>query len=140
MAVSETRVTRGRLLKRAGVGAAALGAGSMLTASTASASLPPSLACVGAGGCQLGFACPQGTPGCCFCNVNTEGCCVCVENVFCAGIPTCTSSSQCAPGWSCTPACGLAGICAPHCGAVTHHNVCGGTAPPQLIGTKTANK
>jgi hypothetical protein len=141
MAVSETRVTRGGLLKRAGVGAAALGAGSMLTASTASASAPASTACIAAGGCGDFQVCPGGT-GCCNCYITTEACCFCGEDVYCSGIPTCTSSSQCAPGWSCCPntGCGAGGICIPHCGAITHHNVCGGTAPPQLIGTKTSKK
>jgi hypothetical protein len=141
MAVSETRVTRGRLLKRAGVGAAAFGAGSMLTASTAGASLPASTVCIGLGGCGVAATfpiCPGGS-GCCHCFTNTEGCCVCCEDVFCSGIPQCTSSSQCAPGWACiaNTGCG-AGVCAPHCGAVTHHNACGPAAPQQLVGTKTA--
>jgi hypothetical protein len=136
MALKDERLSRKGLLKRAGVGAAALGAGSMLTASTASGSLHASTLCV-TDGCALGRACPSGTPGCCFCNVNTEGGCVCVENVFCNGIPTCTSSSQCPPGWACTPACGQAGICAPHCGAQGPHTVCG-TGPVKFTGA-TAN-
>ena len=40
MAVSEKRVTRGRLLKRAGAGAA-IGVGAMVTAGTASADARP---------------------------------------------------------------------------------------------------
>jgi hypothetical protein len=140
MAVSETRVTRGRLLKRAGVGAAALGAGSMLTASTASASAPASTICIDVGGCSFD-ACPGGS-GCCFCWMNVEGCCFCGENVYCAGLPTCSSSSQCAPGWVCerNTGCGAGGVCVPHCGAVTHHNFCAPNPPRQLIGTPTVRR
>ena len=147
MAASETRVTRGRLLKRAGVGAAALGAGTMITASTAGASLPASAVCkdpAGANGCGTcpgltDHPCPGGS-GCCFCGINTESCCVCVENFFC-NTPACTSSSQCPPGWSCLPdtCCGAGGVCAPHCGAVTHHNVCA-AAQPQFRAAKQAGQ
>lgn len=142
MAVSEQRVTRGRLLKRAGVGAAALGAGSMLTASTASANLPTNKACIGSGGCGCANGCVSfpGGSGCCFCFVNTEGCCIATEDVFCAGIPTCTSSAQCPPGWGCiaNTGCG-AGVCAPHCGGSSPHNACGGTeGPSRYSGTKAS--
>ena len=71
MAATEERVSRGRLLKRAGVGAAALGAGSMLTASTASAASTRSTACVGIGGCAnercSAPSCGQPCTVCCFC-------------------------------------------------------------------------
>jgi hypothetical protein len=142
MALSEERVTRGRLLKRAGVGAAALGAGSMLTATTASANAPPSRACAepGASGCSTcpaaAHPCPGGT-GCCYCFITTEGCCFCAEDFFC-DVPSCTSSSQCPPGWACVPntCCGAGGVCAPHCGAITHHNFCGPSGP-KAIGARS---
>lgn len=131
MAATEERVSRGRLLKRAGVGAAALGAGSMLTASTAGAASSVSTACVGTGGCATnpgvsacGTACTA-----CGCGVTVEGCCFCFENVFCAGLPTCTSSKACPPGWNCVAfdasnPCGAVQVCVPHCGACNHHTVC----------------
>ena len=94
MAVSEERVSRGRLLKRAGVGAAALGAGSMLTASTASA------ACTRVDGLHRQSAVARRTrrparvgPACtalCVLESTVEGCCFCFENSFCARSPTCT--------------------------------------------------
>lgn len=144
MATSETRVTRGKLLKRAGVGAAMLGAGSMLTASTAGAGLATTKACVGAGGCGCfgGGGCVPiaGGSGCCYCFTNTEGCCIATENVFCAGLATCTSSSQCPPGWGCiaNTGCG-AGVCAPHCGANSPHNFCIDGGPARVSGGRKAS-
>jgi hypothetical protein len=115
MAASDTRVTRGKLLKRAGVGAAALGAGSLLTAGTANAKLATSAICISVG---CGYDdCPGGT-GCCYCTVNREGCCNCFEDMYCSGLNTCVSSSQCPPGWACQAyTCGEAGVCVVHCGA-----------------------
>lgn len=131
MAATEERVSRGRLLKRAGVGAAALGAGSMLTATTASAAAPVSTACIGTGGCTTNPPAAACGPACtvCACGVTVEGCCFCFENSFCAGLPTCASSKQCPPGWSCvsldaTNPCGAVTVCLPHCGACNHHTVC----------------
>jgi hypothetical protein len=125
MAVSEGRVSRRGLLKRAGVGAAALGAGSMLTTSTASANAPASRICLTAGGCGV-CAGQADCDGCdCSCVVTVEGCCFCHQPVFCTGIPTCTSSAGCPPGWVCARTCCFGGdpICVPHCGAVNHHTV-----------------
>lgn len=128
MAVSEERVTRARLLKRAGVGAAALGAASMVTASTASAAAPASTSCIGwENGCgiceNLSFGC-EGND-CCSCFITTEGCCFCAANVFCSGLPACTvSSKQCPPGWSCAYTCcngGATPVCIPHCGYTGSH-------------------
>lgn len=140
MAVSEQRVTRGRLLKRAGVGAAALGAGSMLTASTAGASFSSifSTACIAVGGCSTTPFVDGCDSGCqCGCVVTPEGCCFCAENWFC-NTPACTKSSQCPPGWGCgySPNCG-GFVCAPHCGSCNHHTVCCNTAPVKPTG-KTA--
>ncbi len=128
MAASETRVTRGKLLKRAGVGAAVLGAGSLVTATGSSAALKTSAVCVSVG---CGYdTCPGGN-GCCYCTINTEGCCNCFDDVFCAALKTCVSSSQCPPGWGCQAnTCGQAGVCVPHCGSGTPHIApCGGGAP-----------
>jgi hypothetical protein len=133
MAVSETRVTRGGLLKRAGAGAAAFGAGSMLTASTAGASLPASTVCVDIG-CEY-ESCPGGS-GCCYCTINRDGCCNCFENMFCAGLPTCTSGSQCPPGWACQAnTCGQVGVCVGHCGTISHHTA--GCLAPNQVGIPT---
>src|SRR5262245_23938324 len=135
MAVSEGRVSRRGLLKRAGVGAAAFGAGSMLTASTASANAPASRVCVDAGGCG---ACDLQTQcsSCCTCVVTVEGCCFCHEPVFCDDNLACSSSAGCPPGWVCAETCcGDQPICVPHCGAVNHH-----TVPCVAGGLKPAGK
>src|SRR5262245_1203897 len=82
MAVSETRVSRGRLLKRAGVGAAALGAGSMLTAAASQGAGAYNYCtnctcgiCSGQVACHnpfhpnIGGDCIPSTEGCCFCHM-----------------------------------------------------------------------
>ncbi len=124
MAVSETRVTRGRLLKRAGAGAA-LGVGAMVTAGTASADLLPSTSCIDAGGCGSFQAC-EGACNC-GCVVTVESKCICMQNVFCAGLKGCFSSKQCPTGWACaTGGCGATpthGFCVPHCGYTGPHAV-----------------
>ncbi len=82
MAVSEKRVTRGRLLKRAGAGAA-IGVGAMVTAGTASADLVPSTSCIDAGGCGSFQSC-EGTCEC-GCVVTVESKCICMQNVVLRG-------------------------------------------------------
>ncbi|HEU0303128.1 MAG TPA: hypothetical protein VFR32_00970 [Gaiellaceae bacterium] len=108
----------------------------MLTAASASAAFGPSLECIEAGGCVYND-CPGGS-GCCYCAVTREGCCNCFEDLFCAGLPTCSSSSQCPPGWACqADTCGESGVCVVHCGANTHHNVCNGEVGAPLAGGAT---
>ncbi len=135
MAVSEERVTRGRLLKRAGVGAAALGAASMVTASTAAAAAPASTSCIGwENGCGVCDNLVGGCEGddCCACFVTTEGCCFCSTFVFCAGLKPCTvSSKQCPAGWSCAyTCCSETPVCIPHCGYHGAHADCGNGEVP----------
>ena len=119
-------VTRRKLLKRAGVGAAVVGAGSMVTAVTAGAAVNPSPeTCIHAGGC---FACGDqphcGT--CCSCVITVEGCCLCHEFVFCADAHPCHTSTQCPPGWACAHTCCFGGdpICVPQCTGNPHPPVC----------------
>lgn len=128
MAVTDERVSRARLLKRAGVGAAALGGASMLTAATASAVTPtattPSKACIhnGCGVCENLITC--GDSGCCACFTTVEGCCFCAGDWFCDTALTCTSSHGCPPGWACVRSCcdeefGYHTQCVPRCGTTT---------------------
>lgn len=138
MAVSQERVSRRRLLKRAGVGAAALGAGSMITAGTASAKLSTSAICVSVG---CGYdTCPGGN-GCCYCTVNTEGCCNCFDDQTCSGLKACVSSSQCPPGWGCQAnTCGQSGVCVAHCGSGSPHTApCGGATPQGVRTSRQGN-
>lgn len=132
MAVTDDRVSRQKLLKRAGVGAAVLGAGSLISAATASANANPSLSCVPAGGCATGGLPNPADGACCFCFVTTEASCFSGQNVYCAGLPTCSNSGQCPAGWTCCPntGCGAGGVCIPHCGYHGAHVFpCGGGAP-----------
>jgi hypothetical protein len=120
MAVTDERVSRRRLLKRAGIGAAALGAGSMLTASSAGAQPHHGdQACIDAGGCAV----CNGQQSCgsdCFCSLSVDGCCSCYQNYFCDGAPTCHHNSDCPPGWACLTTCcsvfGYGMTCAAPCG------------------------
>ena len=132
MAVTDERVSRRRLLKRAGVGAAVLGAGSMVSASAASAQ-EGSTVCRDIGGCgaaALFPACDIHGGNCCVCVVDQSGCCVCAENIFCVEANTCVNESDCPAGWTCWSnpnGCGHA-ICAPVCGTPSH------ITPPCLTG------
>lgn len=136
MATTDTRVSRRVLLKRAGAGAAALGAGSLVTASTAGADASPSLACTH-NGCKVcsGLLSCKGSE-CCSCFVTVEGCCFCAEAIFCDDLLTCASSKQCPPGWACIRSCcdeifGYHTICAPPCGTfIPGWTPCGGPGAP----------
>jgi hypothetical protein len=124
MAVTDERVSRRRLLKRAGVGAAVLGAGSLVTAGTASA----------AGNCNAGEchacthtpSCTDGHHGTGGCVPTTEGCCFCHEPSFCFCLPSCTASSQCPPGWACAMTCCGGFLCVPPLGETAPCNVAAG--------------
>jgi hypothetical protein len=124
MAIADERVSRRRLLKRAGIGAAAVGAGSMLTATTASAVAHGSGVCVGLGSCGpcLGNFCDAN----CTCLINTEGCCFCHNSISCSHFWACDSSSDCPPGWQCAETCCGGPHCVPHCGAFVGNALAGG--------------
>ncbi len=116
MAIGDERVSRRRLLKRAGVGAAVIGAGSMVTAGTASAvgfchdcSCSP---CGSGNGCGHWF----GHGVCTACVPTTEGCCFCHEGIACDGATGCANSGDCPPGWACAATCCGGLICVPPAG------------------------
>ena len=124
MSVSEERVSRGGLLKKAGAGALVLGAGSMLTSSayaatpaldvcTAQAVATDVAAC---GQCATQTACGAG----CGCVPTTQGCCFCHQGISCAGATPCRFNNNCPAGWKCAAAtcCGPIQICVPPCGGV----------------------
>ena len=83
MASVDERVSRRRLLKRAGVGAAVLGAGSMLTASSAAAQ-DGDPHCVGAGGCGPCDPARRHVARRCGCIITTHGCCFCHQGISCS--------------------------------------------------------
>jgi hypothetical protein len=121
MAVTDERVSRRRLLKRAGLGAAAFGAGSMLTAQSATA-VPHhgDQACIDAGGCGVcGGQLECGGFGC-YCITTVDSCCFCAFGfVTCASLQPCHHSSDCPPGWACLRSCcdqfGFGPLCVPPC-------------------------
>ena len=123
MSVTEERVSRGRLLKKAGAGALVLGAGSMLTSSAYASGGGGGNVCqqqavaadvAACGACATQTACGPG----CGCIPTTNGCCFCHQGIACAGATPCTRQGQCPAGWLCaaTTCCGAFGICVPPCG------------------------
>ena len=128
----QTPVTRKKLLKRAGVGALALGALPMIGASPAWAQ--PRNRCLegsrdpAGNGTGCSNACTSGqcisacsADGACYCLIQTNGCCVCVDitdpSYSCTS--TCTKNGDCPRGYACIDAgcCGGAGpgICVKKC-------------------------
>jgi hypothetical protein len=128
--IEETTLSRRKLLKRAGIGAAAAAWTVPFLSSTASAGVDiESLRqrCTDGG---LAPTCPScGSVTCgtkngttCFCFVGVKGgigsgCCECVGNFFCSGARACTSNADCPRGFKCTKTCCPGGtFCAPACG------------------------
>jgi len=115
-------LNRRRLLKRAGVGAAALYVAPVLTSSASAkihfcAAKDPA-ACQPA--CDFLRECkPNDIPTCgCFPLINT-GRCFCGDlggAGFCSDFQECAASADCPEGFSCVSSCCPTGICLPHCG------------------------
>lgn len=138
MAVTDERVSRRRLLKRAGVGAAVLGAGSMITASTAAAQHEGDAACIDAGGCGVCGG-QQDCGDTCSCIMRVDGCCFCHEWSFCSDLPSCSDDHDCPPGWACSYSCCGGGYCHPPCGYVWPSAV-QGTGPMSNSGAGAASE
>ena len=114
MASIDERVSRRRLLKRAGVGVAAVGAGSMLTAGPAfAAGACHDCAC---GPCDGQVPCQPTHHASGWCVPTTEGCCFCHEGSSCACLDDCTTSGDCPPGWACALSCCGGFLCLPPAG------------------------
>lgn len=126
MEATDTRVSRRTLLKRASVGVAALGAGSLLTAQAASAKTgvgDPKCARLSwahddpaCGACEYQRHCGSN----CGCVVGTDGCCFCHQSISCSGATSCETDHHCPPGWKCAHTCCGEGepICVPPCGTL----------------------
>jgi hypothetical protein len=123
----ETTLSRRKLIKRAGVGAAAVWSVPFLT-STASAGVgietlrqactntDKSPACVSCG--AQSCATKNGTTCFCFVGVRQNrgsGCCECQGNYFCSGARPCNSNGDCPTGFKCVVSC-CGQTCAPKCG------------------------
>jgi len=129
---SNEGLTRAKVLKRAGIVAAAAWSVPFFS-STADAAVTPSkgnlAACAGTD--NYGFPtpfcnfqqCGQGKNGTiCVCYTGAKGagkisgCCVCAGNEFCSQSPPCNTNADCPRGWKCTiNNCGQ--TCVPPCGA-----------------------
>lgn len=131
-------ISRRRMLKRIGAGAAIAWSAPVLTSLRV-----PAFAQATSGPCS-GVPC-QGFPECshdgtdsktptCHCHFTAEGDCVCFNNAFCKDMQTCNSSADCAnlgPGWRCLDndnGC-HASICSPPCGFVAQSDGIVGADP-----------
>ena len=125
-------ISRRRMLKRIGVGAAVAWTAPVITSirtpAFGASGCPscPGTGCPGTdflpcdgGGCQSG-SCYGGLG--CFTFQDMEGNCLCVQNEFCSCAATCSSSSDCGPCQHClgNTGCGSSGVCADCCGTNCH--------------------
>jgi len=119
----EDGISRRRMLKRIGAGAAVAWSAPILTslktpafaqASPCGGDCPPE-DCPG-NPCQTG-ACTQGL-GCFVSGPDTEGNSHCYQNIFCSCVLPCADSSDCGPGQFCqeNTGCGAGGVCLDCCG------------------------
>jgi hypothetical protein len=141
-------VSRRRMLKRIGAGAAVAWTAPILTSIRTPAFAATPTGCSGcpADGCPGSDFQPCGDGGCtegactgglgCFIHENTEGDCVCLQNVFCSCVVACSSSADCASG-CCIPntGCGSGGVCVDCCGQNCRDSVSG-----KKVSGKTARK
>jgi hypothetical protein len=96
-------ISRRKLLKRIGTGAAIAWTAPVVTSLQAPAFAALSATCpeTGCSSCiDLEGSCRGGPPGC-FRGLSTEGGCLCFVNAHCEGLKPCSSSSECSPGWHC---------------------------------------
>src|SRR5439155_7680230 len=109
--VQKDGISRRRMLKRIGAGAAIA-----WTAPIVTSLHTPAFAATGGGKCA-GSGCAgcgpilTGNPGCstgsctgnlgCFVSLNTEGACTSFQNIFCSCLSPCSSSSDCSNGDQC---------------------------------------
>jgi hypothetical protein len=126
------RLTRGKVLKRAGIGAAALWAAPLVASSTAYAGVDAKANAIckkpngqGIGG-ACGDACSIGVFYCnsdstCGCGFTANGCCTCIalDSTFACTSQPCNHNSDCPEGFACLLAycCnnGSRGICVTVC-------------------------
>jgi hypothetical protein len=131
--VVDRKLTRGKVLKRAGIGAAALWAAPLVASSSAYAGVDSKATKIckvynpntGVGG-ACGDACTVGvfyceSTGACGCGFSTQGCCTCIaiDSTFSCASQPCNSNSDCPAGLACLLAycCnnGAKGICVTIC-------------------------
>jgi hypothetical protein len=138
-------ISRRRMLKRIGAGAAVAWTAPVLTSIRTPAFAQTGAACPDA--CNGGdfVPCTPDQPGCpdggctgglgCFAQHDVEGNCHCFQNIFCSCPPApCGSSSDCAPGQFCTDN-GCGRTCLDCCGTN-----CRSAAGNKKLSGKTARK
>ena len=111
-------ISRRRMLKRVGAGAAIAWSAPILSSLRTPAFAQYPTRCTTCGGCGALEQCGVGAGGLlCFC-VETEGSgCFCSNDFLCSEVPLCPggTDSECPPGWACQVGPG-AGCCGPnHC-------------------------
>ena len=136
-------ISRRKMIKRIGAGAAIAWSAPILTSVRAPAfaanygcppcptdNCNPQFQPCDGGGCQTGDC--EGGQGC-FSSFTQAGCCMCFQNIFCSCIgqpsnPICTKDSDCNPGQGCIlGGCGFSGACADCCGQNCHNSSGSGT-------------
>lgn len=122
-------ISRRRMIKRIGTGAAIAWSAPILTSIATPAFAQYSCCCFDSGcpeqnfqpctndpsGCETG-ACTGGLG--CFKGYDTEGECNCLQNIFCSCVQACISSGDCGPRQHCieNTGCGPGGVCLDCCG------------------------
>jgi len=132
-------ISRRRMLKRIGTGAAIAWSAPILTSlrTPAFAQYPRCSPATCDGNCDDGFqqcgSCDIELPAECVCDVSTENDCSCFcGGVFCDSLTPCTSSAQCTGGQRCfVGTCCGGGVCIPPCD--------GGYARPDRATTTAAH-
>ena len=122
--VARTRVSRRKLLKGVGAGAAIAWTAPIITSLGAPAFAQGSALCAPGCDCFCGGAqvCGSDANGDCLCGITTEKQCFCGSDISCGGNGFCSSSKECPPGNACVIICctGCAGPpqggCLPACG------------------------
>jgi hypothetical protein len=123
--VSASRISRRRLIKRLGVGAAVAGLTPIVT-SLGGRAEAGCCVCVEEG-CTCEWVCGEvimqcgqgcGPLGDAYCSHDVEQNCFCWENAFCSELQDCEQNSDCPPGWGCIPntCCGDSPKCLAACG------------------------
>jgi hypothetical protein len=121
-----SRVSRRRLIKRLGVGAAVAWVTPVVT-SLGGVAEASCCACVEGGTCYCDWVCGEELELCgqgCgpltngYCSRDVDEACFCWEDTFCSELSDCTLNSDCPPGWGCIPntCCGDSSKCLPGCG------------------------
>ena len=116
------KVSRRRMLKRIGTGAAVAWLTPIVTSLGSRAEAGGCCDCTEQGcGCTwtcggIPRQCGLGGIDGCFCSTDVDGRCWCWPDSFCSELQTCSVNSDCPPGYACIPTCCATPTCLPACG------------------------